>query len=186
MPPLTFNPTPVMYDARSEQRNAIAFATSCGSPARRIAVALHHALVHLRIPEVEGLCADDAGHDRIARDPVPCPLERERARQPEETRLRRRVARLPEAAERPRNGRHVHDPAPAAFLHVRPDGLGAVERAGQVHAQVPLPELRHLVGELAEVVERAGVVDEDVDCAELVDRPAARSRRPGLGRSRRT
>ena len=27
-----------MYEARSEQRKAIAFATSCGSPARRIAV----------------------------------------------------------------------------------------------------------------------------------------------------
>src|SRR6266508_2676402 len=40
MPPLTFSATPVMYDARSEQRKAIAFATSCGSPARRIAVRL--------------------------------------------------------------------------------------------------------------------------------------------------
>ena len=38
MPPLMFSPTPVMYAARSEQRNAIALATSCGSPARRIAV----------------------------------------------------------------------------------------------------------------------------------------------------
>ena len=52
---------------------------------------------------------------------------------------------------------------------MRPHRLGAVEGAGQVHAQVPLPELRLLVGKLADVVERAGVVHEDVDRAELVD-----------------
>jgi hypothetical protein len=52
---------------------------------------------------------------------------------------------------------------------IRPHRLRAVEGAGQVHPQVPLPELRHLVGKLADVVERAGVVDEDVDRAELVD-----------------
>ena len=58
---------------------------------------------------------------------------------------------------------------PPPLLHVRPHRLGAVEGAGQVHAQVALPELRHLVGKLADVVERAGVVDEDVHRAELVD-----------------
>src|SRR5215510_4054244 len=40
MPPLTFSATPVMYEARSEQRKTIAFATSCGSPRRRRAVRL--------------------------------------------------------------------------------------------------------------------------------------------------
>src|SRR5439155_7425347 len=40
MPPLTFSATPVMYPARSEQRKAIALATSSGSPARRSAVRL--------------------------------------------------------------------------------------------------------------------------------------------------
>ncbi len=52
---------------------------------------------------------------------------------------------------------------------MRPDRLRAVEAAGQVDAQVALPELRVLVVELADVVERAGVVDEDVDRAELLD-----------------
>ena len=52
---------------------------------------------------------------------------------------------------------------------MRPDGLRAVERAGQVDAEVALPELRALVVELPDVVERARVVDEDVDRAELVD-----------------
>ena len=84
--------------------------------------------------------------------------------------LRRRVRRLAEAAERSGDRGHVDDPAPPPLLHVRPDRLRAVERAGQVDAQVALPERRLLVGELADVVERARVVDEDVDRAELVDR----------------
>src|SRR5947208_282733 len=44
-----------------------------------------------------------------------------------------------------------------------------VDAAGEVDAEVALPELRALVGELCDVVERARVVDEDVDAAELVD-----------------
>ena len=41
--------------------------------------------------------------------------------------------------------------------------------AGEVDAQVALPEVRVLVRELADVVERARVVDQDVDGAELLD-----------------
>jgi hypothetical protein len=52
---------------------------------------------------------------------------------------------------------------------VRPHGLGAVERAGQVHAQVALPERGLLVGELADVIQRGSVIDQDVDRAELLD-----------------
>ena len=130
-----------MYAARSEQRKAIAFATSCGSPARRNTVRLDHPLVHLGVAEVERLGADDPRDDRVARDPVAPALERERLRQAEQPRLRRRVARLAEAAERAGDRGHVHDPAPAALLHVRPHRLRAVERAGQVDAQVALPEL---------------------------------------------
>ena len=59
------------------------------------------------------------------------------------------------------------------------DGLRAVERAGQVDPQVALPELRRLLVELRGMVERAGVVDEDVDRAELLDR--ARDRGVDLG-----
>ena len=103
---------------------------------------------------------------------MPCTLERERSSQPQQASLCRGVARLTEPAERPRDGRHVDDPPPPPLLHVRPDGLGAVERSGQVHAEVAFPELRHLIGKLPDVVERAGVVDEDVDRAELVDHAA--------------
>ena len=52
---------------------------------------------------------------------------------------------------------------------MRPHRLRAVERAGQVHPEVALPELRRLVAQLPDVVERGRVRDEDVDGAELVD-----------------
>ena len=52
---------------------------------------------------------------------------------------------------------------------MRPDGLRAVERAGQVDPEVALPEIQPLVAELPDVVERARVVDEDVDAAQLLD-----------------
>src|SRR5207244_2854756 len=66
-----------------------------------------HALVHLRIAELERLRADDAGDDRVDRDPVAGALERERPRQSEQTRLGRRIARLAEAAERACDRGHV-------------------------------------------------------------------------------
>ena len=50
-----------------------------------------------------------------------------------------------------------------------PDGLDAVEGPGEVDAEVALPQVEALIAELADVVERAGVVHEDVDGAELVD-----------------
>ena len=101
---------------------------------------------------------------------MPGALHREGAGEAEEACLRRRVARLPEAAQRARDRGHVDDPAPAAFAEMRPHRLCAVEGAREVDAQVALPELRRLVVELRRVVERAGVVDEDVDRAELLDR----------------
>ena len=61
---------------------------------------------------------------------------------------------------------------------MRPDRLSAVERSGEVDPEVALPELGRLVVELRGVVERAGVVDEDVDRAELLHR--ARDRRIDL------
>ena len=57
---------------------------------------------------------------------------------------------------------------------MRPHGLGAVEASTQVDAQVAFPELRALVVELPDVVERPRVVDEDVDGAELVHGPGHR------------
>src|SRR5256714_14488593 len=59
----------------------------------------HHALVHLRVAESKRLGADDPRDDGVAGDPVARAFEGERARQPEEARLRRGIARLTEAAE---------------------------------------------------------------------------------------
>src|SRR6266540_2755952 len=52
-----------------------------------------HPLVHLGVPQAESLGPDHAGNDRVAGDPVPAALERERARESEDPRLRRRVGR---------------------------------------------------------------------------------------------
>ena len=142
---------------------------SSGSPGPLEDGPVRDPLVHRRVREMERLGADDPGHDRVAGDPVAAALHRQRPRQAEDARLRRRVAGLAEAAERPCDRRHVDDPAPLALLHVRPDRLGAVEAAREVDAQVALPEVGVLVVELADVVERAGVVDQDVDRAELLD-----------------
>src|SRR6185436_20209051 len=94
---------------------------------------------------------------------------RQRPRQAEDARFRGRVARLSEAAERARDRGHVDYPAPLPLFHVRPHGLRAVEASGQVDAEVALPQIWVLIRELADVVERAGVVDQDVDGAELLD-----------------
>ena len=61
---------------------------------------------------------------------------------------------------------------------MRPDRPRAVERPRQVDAKIPLPQLRHLILDLTDVVERARVVDEDVDRAELLDGLLDRLPRP--------
>src|SRR3954447_5208623 len=58
-----------------------------GPPERR---AGDHALVHVRVAEVERLRPDDARNDRVDVDSVARPFERERARQAEQAGLRRR------------------------------------------------------------------------------------------------
>src|SRR5438477_440906 len=140
---------------------------------------LHYPLVHGRVRHLERLRLDHARDDCVAGDPVPAALHRERLRQSEQPCLRRRVARLAEPAERAGDRRHVHDAAPAACLHVRPRRLGAVERSGEVHPQIALPQLARLLVELRDMVERARVVDEDVERPELVD--GTTDRRVDLG-----
>src|SRR5215213_5872063 len=69
--------------------------------------AIRHALEHLRFREPQRLRRDDPGDDRIARDAKASAFERKRLRQAQDPRLGRRVARLPEAAERSCDRRHV-------------------------------------------------------------------------------
>src|SRR5919201_167260 len=166
------DPGDVAGQVGAEERDRVCdFLRLAGSAQRSPA---DHSLVHLWVAEGERLGGDHARHDRVDRDAVPRPFERGRPRQSEQTGFGGRVARLAETAERARDRRHVHDPAPTSFDHPRPHRLRAVEGAGQVHAQVARPELRRLVGQLAQMVERGGVVDKDVDRAELLRHPPHR------------
>ena len=69
-----------------------------------------------------------------------------------------------------------------------PDRLAAEKRAGQVHLQRLFPQLERVVFERREIVCRlfaaaldrqSGVVDEDVDAAELLRRRPRPCARPG-------
>ena len=53
---------------------------------------------------------------------------------------------------------------------MRPDGLRAVEGTGEVHPEVAFPQIQTLIVDLPHVVQRARVVHQDVDGAELLDR----------------
>ena len=82
-------------------------------------------------------------------------------------RLRGAVVRLAEiAVDAGRRGRE-HDPPIVAFPHARPDGLRAIGRADQVHAEDEF-EIRHLHFRKGLVAQHAGVVDEDVDAAPVL------------------
>ena len=114
--------------------------------------------------------------------------------EPDHGRLRGAVVRLAEiAVDAGRRGRE-HDAPIVALPHARPDGLRAIGRADQVHAEDEF-EIRHLhLGE-GLVAQHAGVVDEDVDVApvlfgachhrgdllEIGDVGRVRHRRPAAG-----
>src|SRR5690348_2293961 len=115
-----------------------------------------------------GLGHDDAGRDRVRRDVVAATLERRRLRQPDEPGLRRRVARLSEPADGARHRGHEDEAAPLVLDQVGPHLFRAVERAREVDPHVPVPQLIGLIGDLRRVVQRGGVVDQDVDLAELL------------------
>ena len=66
-------------------------------------------------------------------------------------------------------GRGHHDSAVAAIDHVRPGGAGGVERADRVHGQVSRQVVLVCLGEPGPA-DDAGVVDQDVEPPELLDR----------------
>ena len=138
-------------------------------PQRR---ALDHPLVHLRVPEVEGLRADDPGHDGVRRDAVPCALERERLRQADQ-------ARPSSSSSSPGRSRRAC-PATEAMFTIRPHSrstmCGQTARE-QLNAPVRLTRRSRSQSSGAwspscpTWSSVAGVVDEDVDRAELLDHP---------------
>src|SRR5207245_9665777 len=117
---------------------------------------------------------DDARRDRVARHVVPRPLEGHGLREPDDTDLRRGVRGLPEPAHEPGDRRHADDPPPAPLAHPRENRLGHLVRARQVHAEVQLPVLVSHVLQLADGVDHAGVVHEDIHGAEVALDPRDR------------
>src|SRR5205085_3384494 len=63
----------VRREVGAEERDRVRHVLRLAGAAERGAP--DHPLVHLRVAELEGLRADHAGNDRIARDPVPGALE---------------------------------------------------------------------------------------------------------------
>ncbi len=93
---------------------------------------------------------------------------REAARESDDGRLGGGVGEVVGQSEDPRGRRH-DDAAVALFDHVRPCGAGGVERPADVHGEVP----REVVGvgfRKARPSDDAGVVDQDVEASELLDR----------------
>src|SRR5262249_49658654 len=87
--------------------------------------------------------------------------------EPDDADLGRRVRGLPESSHQARDRRHADDAAPAALAHPGKHRARHFERAGDVHRQVQLPVLVTHVPELAHGVDESGVVDTDVDGAEV-------------------
>src|SRR5712691_447316 len=111
---------------------------------------------------------DDPRRDRVGGDVVPAAFERGGLRKADQRRLGRRIARLAESTERAGHRRHEDDAAPLVLDQVGPGLLRAVEGTGEVDAYVPIPQLVGLVRNLGGMIEGRGVVDQDVDLAELV------------------
>ena len=117
--------------------------------------------------------------DRVHRDAVLAELDRPHEGHAHDPGLGGAVVGLAEVAAQPGRRRDVDDAAVALLLHHRRRVAGAVERALEVHADHRVEVgLFHLDERL--VAHDAGVVHEDVDRAERVDRglhDAARRRR---------
>ena len=122
--------------------------------------------------------------DHVALDVVLGALDGEHVREPDQAHLGGAVVALAEVAEDAGAGGREHDPAVVVLLHHAEGGLRDVERALQVHvehdAEILGLELREGL-----VAQDAGVVDDDVDLAEVVDRGlhdrgAALGRRDGV------
>ena len=107
--------------------------------------------------------------DRVDLDVVLRALDREHVHEANQAHLRGAVVRLAEVAEDARARRRYHDPAVAVLLHRGERGLGDEERALQVHVDDRLEVLGLELGE-ALVAQDPGVVHEDVDPAEVVER----------------
>ena len=155
-----------MNAASSEQRKRTAVATSSGDPEtaeRRVAEDEAGLLLGEHVGE---LGRDVAGRDRVHADAAGAELARQRLRQADDPGLGGGVVRLARVPVDADDAREVHDRAGAAAKHLPRDGAAGVEGAAQVRVDDLLPVLvAHARDQ--RVARDAGVVDEDVDVAEL-------------------
>ena len=124
------------------------------------------------------------GRDHVGGDAGVLALRRHRQREADDAHLRHAVHRATGHAAERGTRRHVHEPAAAALGHDRPRRTADVERATELRVDHRV-ELR--LGELAERrhAHLTGVVDDDIDGAERVERgvddgAAALGRRDGV------
>src|SRR5581483_5290005 len=111
---------------------------------------------------------DEAGRDRVHRDLPARVLACDRLRQADHRRLRGRIVRLAGIPHHADDRGDINDAAEALLRHRLQDRLGAVERAVEIHLKDQVPVL--LAHPQQEAVARdAGIVDEDVDPAPLLE-----------------
>ena len=184
LPASTIRHCPVMAAARSESRNATAWATSRGDvPAGRHSWARSRATSGAARPAVMSV-ATKPGSTVLIADVAPPHLARQRARQAEERRLRGRVGRLPWAAGHRRERRHLHDGAAPAVHHRPEHGAATAEGAAEIDVERLVPVAigghRRQRGE-----GHAGVVDQAIDRPQRgLDRGGPRRRAPRARRGR--
>ena len=161
----------------SDARNATSGATSSARPDRPSVTRSSSAARCLASSAGRHVGLDEPRRHGIDENAVRRRFPCERPREPDEARLARRVAGLAPRADVRARGDDVDDASPATDHHAADDRLAAKKRPRQVHAQDLVP-----VG-LFEEQERAvagdaGIVDQDVDRAELLRRPSRRTPRP--------
>src|SRR6058998_3307920 len=133
---------------------------------REAALGAHRAR---RLGDGRGHAGHRAGADGVHRDAVAADVARGDAREPRDAVLGRAVVRLPRVAVDARGGRDRDDPPAPLLAHAAGGVPGAVEGALQVDGDDRVPLLLAHV-EDHPVAQDAGVVHQDVDRAELLDR----------------
>lgn len=175
-PPSTARMWPVSHAAAGDARNSAAPTTSSGTPMRlitsrsRLLRTYSGSASRAAISSVRSA----PGEMPLTRTPRITPLQHQRARQVDHAGLAGVVrGRLVDVAPDVAVDRaDVDDAAAALPQHDRAGGLAADERAGQVHADNPIPLLQaQLLGRLGDV--DPGVVHEHIERARRLERQVA-------------
>ncbi len=126
-----------------------------------------------------GHAGERRGRDEVGRDAVRASGGRETASESDDRRLRRGVGEVVGQPEDPGRGRH-DDAAVALFDEVGPRCARRVERSADVHGEMPREVVGVGLGE-PRPPDDAGVVDQDVEASEALDRRVHERLGAGLG-----